>query len=1013
MIPRLLESLPVESIYLDFISELQVRGFEGEVSARFADRTVFSTDNSIYQRLPNLVVFPKTVDDVVRITSSSADPRFSALALTPRGGGTGTNGQALSDGIVVDISRNMNRILEINVAERWVRVEAGVVKDQLNAALKPHGLFFAPELSTSNRATIGGMISTDASGQGSCLYGKTRNHVLELSTVLLDGTLWHSRALRPTELEILKCRTDRVGAIHRVIDAIYRNKKDLIASIFPKLNRCLTGYDLAHIRDENGLFNLNNILCGSEGTLGMVVEAKLNVLPIPRCSALVNIRYKTFDNALRDAPNLMALSASSIETIDSKVLGLARQDVIWLGVKDFFPEDEVPAMGINLVEFLADSVEELNVILNRVEAYFQDDTRSTGRCGFTMAKDNASVERIWGMRKKAVGLLGNTKGEKRPIPFVEDTVVPPEHLADYIAEFRALLDSHKVDYGMFGHVDAGVLHVRPFIDMKDLQQEKLIRLISEEVVVLTKKYKGLLWGEHGKGIRSEFSPDFFGPLYACLQEIKAVFDPENRLNPGKIVAPDDARLLRIDSVPTRGQLDRVVPPHVRAAFTEALHCNGNGACFNYNQDDAMCPSWKATRDRRHSPKGRASLLREWLRQLAMHGVDPLAETARLRKESVIAKLPIRLTNSVTKRFGRYDFSNEVFEAMDGCLACKSCAGQCPVKVDVPEFRAKFLELYYSRYLRSPKDYLIASLESMLPAVSKISTLYNALIGSRVGRKVLRVFNLVETPVLTGIDLQTELRRRGFSNAISSDLNQLSPLEKSKSVIVVQDAFTSYFETRLVLDLFELLRELGFTPFLAPYAENGKPLHVNGFLKRFQRVAARTADKLVQLEKSGINLVGIDPSMTLAYRAEYVKVLGENAGPSVQLVQEWLADHVADLRRVPATRSPDFFLLPHCSEKTNVPSAITDWQKVFEALGLRLEIKASGCCGMAGTYGHEAKKRSISETIYGQSWGPIVRAQKKDEVLLATGYSCRCQAKLIDGIEIQHPVTALLTFFSAR
>ena len=418
----------------------------------------------------------------------------------------------------------MNRILEVNAAERWVRVEAGVVKDQLNAELARHGLFFAPELSTSNRATIGGMISTDACGQGSCLYGKTRHHVLELTTVLLDGTVWRSAPLDENELAAIVERPDRVGAIHQLLSDIARDKAELIDRHFPKLNRSLTGYDLAHIRDERGRFNLNAILCGSEGTLGFLVEAKLNVLPIPTHSALVNVRYDSFDAALRDARALISFGAASIETVDSKVLGLAQSDPIWEDVRAFLPDDDgQPAAGINLVEFIGYSEGEVEAPLGHITEVLATAGTSNGRRGFTVARGHEDVGRIWAMRKKAVGLLGNMKGDRRPIAFVEDTAVPPENLADYIAEFRAALDRRGLAYGMFGHVDAGVLHVRPAIDMKDPDQERLIREVTEEVVAITRKHGGLLWGEHGKGVRSEFSPAFFGPLYPSLQAIKAVF----------------------------------------------------------------------------------------------------------------------------------------------------------------------------------------------------------------------------------------------------------------------------------------------------------------------------------------------------------------------------------------------------------------------------------------------------------------------------------------------------------
>src|SRR5919206_2791384 len=305
MIPRLTDRPDPAPLYAAFQAELRASGFEGDLSPLYSDRTVLGTDNSIYQLLPQAIAFPRDTDDLVRIARLTGDPRFRSLKLAPRGGGTGTNGQSLTDGLVVDVSRHMNRILDIDVEQRRVRVQAGVVKDQLNAALAEHGLFFAPELSTSNRATIGGMINTDASGQGSCLYGKTRDHVLSLTTVLLDGTVWTSAPLDDRELAAVAARPDRVGAIHRLVDAIQRENAALIAERFPKLNRCLTGYDLAHIRDAQGRFDLNAILCGAEGTLGFIAEAELNVLPTPKYAALVNIRYDSFDAALRDARTLM------------------------------------------------------------------------------------------------------------------------------------------------------------------------------------------------------------------------------------------------------------------------------------------------------------------------------------------------------------------------------------------------------------------------------------------------------------------------------------------------------------------------------------------------------------------------------------------------------------------------------------------------------------------------------------------------------------------------------------
>jgi FAD/FMN-containing dehydrogenase/Fe-S oxidoreductase len=1002
MIPRLAEMPAPNAPSLDFLDELRLRGFAGDISTSFADRLVLATDNSIYQRQPQAVVFPREVEDLVRIARVAGDPRFHTVAIAPRGGGTGTNGQSLSDGIVVDVSRHMNRILEVNAAEGWVRVQPGVVKDQLNAAIAPLGMFFAPECSTSNRATLGGMISTDACGQGSCLYGKTRDHVLELSTVLLDGTLWTSRPIGDADFAAAAARPDMVGTIHRLLDGIARDKAALIAERFPPLNRCLTGYDLAHIRDAQGRFDLNSILCGSEGTLGMIAEARLRILPIPKRTALINLRYDSFDAALRDAPALMALGASSLETVDSKVLGLARNDIVWTGIAEFFPDDpQGPAPGVNLIEFTGDTAEAVQAGLDRVETLLASQGTGHGRRGHTIAWD-AAAERIQSMRKRGVGLLGNMQGDKRPIAFVEDTAVPPENLADYIAEFRAALDRRGLEYGMFGHVDAGVLHVRPALDMKAPGAERMVREITDEVFALTRKYNGLLWGEHGKGVRSEYVPAVFGPLYADLQAIKAAFDPRNQLNPGKIASPNGTALLAIDTVPMRGQLDRTVPEAVRATYDDALHCNGNGACFNWDEQDPMCPSWKATRERRHSPKGRSALFREWLRQLAAAGIDPNAEARALRQAPAWRGLSDRIRNTLARGRGEEDFSHEVKEAMDGCLACKSCSGQCPIKVDVPSFRSKFLELYHGRYLRPLKDYLVGGLEALLPLAARMPAVANLVLGSGIGRALGARAGLVDAPLLSGLNLLREAARRGIRRATPEALAAVPPDQRERHVVLVQDAFTSHFETGLVLDLAEAFTLLGFTPWIAPYRPNGKPLHVHGFLGAFGRQAAGNAAMLNALSATGIELVGIDPSMTLTYRGEYAGALGKEA-PKVALPQEFLARRLALLPQIEP--GDGFCLLPHCTERTNAATSIKDWQAVFARLGAPLLVLSSGCCGMAGTFGHEADHRAMSEQLYGMSWRKHVAAQGNR--LLASGYSCRSQVKRFDGIKLRHPVQALL------
>ncbi|WP_286238612.1 D-2-hydroxyglutarate dehydrogenase YdiJ [Neptuniibacter halophilus] len=1016
MIPRLSQVDTTEAIYLEFIEALKQAGFAGDLNPDYANRIVLSTDNSIYQMLPQGVLYPKHAADLVLIAKLADEARFAEVKMSARGGGTGTNGQSLTDGLIVDVSKHMNEVLEINQEERWVRVQGGVVKDQLNRALKPYGLFFAPELSTSNRATVGGMINTDASGQGSVMYGKTRDHVLELNSVLLGGALWNSKPLTDDELEQIKQREDRVGEIHRLVDHVFTEKKDLIDAKFPKLNRCLTGYDLAHIRDEQGRFNLNSVLCGAEGSLAFIAEAKLNVLPIPKYAALVNIKYDSFEASLRDATDLMDWNPTSIETIDSKVLNLAMGDIIWDTVSQYFPqaEGEPEIRGINLVEYTSDDEQALREDVAKLEAHLTAVAGQSGKSfGFSVVFGAAEINKVWTMRKKAVGLLGNAQGQERPIPFVEDTAVPPENLADFIMEFRKVLDDRNLAYGMFGHVDAGVLHVRPAIDMKDQAQESLIRDITDAVVALTVKYKGLLWGEHGKGVRSEYAPEFFGELYPELQRIKAGFDPRNQMNPGKIATPaiEGAELLKIDAVPTRGQYDRQISPMVRQEYDAAMFCNGNGACFNYDPNDAMCPSWKGTRQRIHSPKGRSSLIREWLRLMEKTGTDLVSEADKVKRSSFLGSLPKRIKNTLSKkRDQEYDFSHEVHESMMACLACKSCVGQCPIKVNVPDFRARFLEVYYGRYLRPAKDYMVGSLEYMIPWLARFPAPYNWAMQNRTLQGIFRKHaGMVDSPSICRNSLISGMKSRGVAFATPALIKSLTAEEREDAVIIVQDAFTSYFETQLVLDLVDLLTGLGFYVLMAPFKPNGKPLHVHGFMKAFEKAAADNAQMLKALNQTGVPLIGIDPSMTLTYRQEYGYVVPEKDLPEVQLIQEWLStqsDKLAAVARADQTET-EYKLLAHCTEKTNAAPSIRMWQQIYEALGLKLSLQPVGCCGMSGTFGHETANAETSRNIYQLSWSEVINDPANSNKLVATGYSCRSQVKRIDQVQVPHPIQMLL------
>ena len=1022
MIPRISLSESRPQFVHNFLSELRESTFSGDIKHDFGTRLVTATDNSIYQVLPQAVVYPKNTEDIQTVLKITEQQQFrQSIKITPRGGGTGTNGQSLTEGVVLDCSRFMNRILETNFKDGWVRVEPGVVLDQLNEHLAPHKVFFAPDLSTSNRATLGGMVNTDACGKGSRIYGRTSDHIIELTCILSSGEVLQSIPLDSETLAEYKQKSGISGNVFKVVDQVVSDKAELIQEVFPKMSRFMTGYNLAKVYENSAKnFNLNYLLSGSEGTLAVVSEAKLRLTQLPKHKRLLVVKYEAFDDALRNAEVLVESDPSAIETIDEKILSLAKEDEIYLKIKNFIADEtgkpeskNHPTRTINLVEFCGSNKSNLEkqvaALCKIIDAKKYDSGEATG---YYRTSDSQEISDLWNLRKKGVGLLGNTKGEKKPLPFVEDTAVPPKNLASYISEFRKLLESFGLEYAMFGHVDVGCLHVRPALDLKNPEEESWIRELSDKVVELVKKYEGVMWSEHGRGFRSEYTAEFFGEeLHQDLRRIKEAFDPNNRLNPGKIVTPLSLsdQVVRLEG-PLRGHKDRQITPELLKEYESAINCNGNGACFDFSPDHVMCPSSRITRDRVHSPQGRAGLMREWLRILSLNqGVSASANKPR----GFLYNLLNKVQKSWRKKHGEYDFSHEVYESMAGCLVCKACATQCPVHVDVPELRSKFLDLYHSRYLRPLKDYLVGSTESFGRLFSQMPSVANIFFSWPLSSMLLKEqIGLRDLPEYS----PEPVRRRLLNSAAPAfDLDGLilrTPEELEQSVILLQDAFTSFYESQLVLEFYELLCHLGYTVYVAPFHPNGKPLHVKGFLDKFQKVAEKNTKWLIHVARSGIPMVGLDPSVVLTYRDEYLKILGENELPfEVLLPQELLVKSSEKFREFAVSAKsnlPEYQLLGHCTEKTQVQLSQEQWQEVFKVFGLSLQLIPVGCCGMAGTYGHETEHFEESRGIYNLSWKNKIPAdQFLRQNILATGFSCRSQVKRFEGFRPLHPLQALL------
>jgi FAD/FMN-containing dehydrogenase/Fe-S oxidoreductase len=1010
--PRLAPETHPDGPVGEYLRALRRSRYRGSIRTDLGARLVRASDNSIYEQLPKAVLEPRDECDVVAAMRLLGDPRFASVAMAPRGGGTGTDGSALVDGIVIDLARGLDRIVEIDVTRRFVRVQPGVVLAQLNAALAPLGFRFGPTVSPHDRATLGGMIATDAAGKGSRLHGKTSDHVRRLRTVLPGGEVLEARRLEREESDATIAAGGREARLLAAVrDALDRDEVTAaLADRWPVLARPLAGYTLPKAFDRaTGAIDLAALVCGAEGTLGIVVEAELAIVPLAKHRRMVFVGYRSFDEAVAAAAPLGAFIPSAIETMDETVLALARTDEAWQGLDETL--GEIGALGaVNLVEFEGDDPSSLA----SKAAAMAEAANGSGAATVQVIEHEPARRALWEVRERAVGLLGNMPGDRQPVAFVEDCAVPPERLPEFVREFRAILDRHGLASGMYGHVDAGCLHVRPALDLRDEADERLVREIADEVAALTHRLGGVLWGEHGKGFRSRFNEGFFGPvLMQAFTRIKTAFDPRNQMNPGKIAVPEGVSptLLTIEAS-SRGSRDRAIEPALAARHAHAIRCNGNAACQSIDLERAMCPSLKISRDPRHGPRGRAILMREWMRRVSREGWREASEW----REPSWSSWPIRVWRRL---MSRRDFSHEVREAMDGCLSCKACAGSCPVKVSVPEFRSAFLHHYHRRYARSLGDCLVAGLEEALPRLDRMGGLVNAATSLVSVEALVRlVAGLVNPPRLARPSLEDRLRPLGVAIEPIESLATLPHDESGREAILLQDAFSTYLDPQATVGVVRLLQSLGVRPRVAAYFPSGKGRHVKGELGRFERIARANLARLESLASSGRPIVGIDPATTLVFRDELPKALGLAASdvPKVQLLAEWL-DSRPDLSTSVGVGPSDaaaIRLFAHCTARAIAPESTRQWQRVFARFGCELSSEPVGCCGMGGAWGHEAANAADSLGIFGLSWASRMPHDESGwEALACEGFSCRSQIERICSRRVRSPAEVLADRLQSR
>jgi len=949
-----------------------------------AARSVYATDNSIYQLEPACVVLPTKavqVADVLAANFASSEPS----PVVARGAGTGTNGQSLTNGMMIDVKRHLNQILEIDADALTAKVQPGVVAAQLNAAVSQHGLFWAPHASTLNRATVGGMIATDAAGKGSLVYGRTSSHVLALDVVLADGTPWHA-APTPVEEATARAKVDnRIGRLWRSLLALAVTADQQID--LPCLARGFSGYGIDRLRryepDRNGnlveVIDPIALLAGSEGTLAVITAATVRLTPTPKHTVLVVAGYGTFADALDDAVELGATEPTAIECFDHTTLQRGRSSVAW------------PALGrivdrqtnaVLLLEYTAETPPDMAEVLDRLDAT----GRRTHHEVVLDPKDRAA---IWKVRADAVGLLAKVAVSSvastpdsdtepgppsapivaRPTAFVEDCAVPVGEMSSFIAGFRALLDRRNLDYAMFGHADVGCVHVRPALDLTDPGHHRMISSITDEVIDLVAEHGGILWGEHGRGFRGADSARLLSPeVIELMRAVKEAFDPEDLLNPGKLYRPtsNEQPLVRLDEPPVRGDLNRLVAVAERQEFADAFACNGNGLCHHYDASEVMCPSYKATGDVALSPKGRADLVRAWLAARAQ------GETDRQRE----------IGESLVTNF-------------DQCLSCSACTGHCPIEVDIPEVKSRFLDNYYDQAgLRRPWiHHLMSRFETVAALTSRIPS-----VAMKPGAWIVgQALAMRDLPVPSGPRNSALAHREQFEPGPVGERD-------GPDVVVMADVFTSVLEPQVGSAAVSVLEQLDYLVQVNQLVASGKYDHVKGMRRRFAKAVDRQARSVSQIVNAGAVPAVVEPAVGLLHQHEYPAMRPNYPADSVKPVVSLIVDRID---RVPAIGGgQSVVLLGHCTERAAAPQWLDQWAMVLTAAGFDVSVPELGCCGMAGVFGHEKANQNLSSQIYELSWGPAVQSLG-DAIAVATGYSCRSQTKRFGGVGIKHPLELLV------
>ncbi len=920
-------------------------------------RIAYATDASIYRQMPQGVAYPKTVGDIKILLSKA---RVRKTHLIPRAAGTSIAGQVVGDGIVVDISRYMNRILEINAKERWVRVEPGVVRDELNLALKPYNLFFSPETSTSNRCCIGGMVGNNSCGTHSLVYGSTRHHVIGLKGVLSDGTEFECTTKQMTfspdsrvgrQVEKLLVNWQKDSNIQNLLEEHFPDKSLRRRSCGYALDECLSGETI----------NLPALLTGSEGTLAFITEITLSLNQLPSPSFLVVQQLNNINDAW--TANLEALkeSPTAVELIDGEILRLALNN---------------PGARRNMEVLNLDAN---NLPASLLVAEFPLD--STPKMDGQRVTESNHIAAVWNLRKAGLGVLTGTDSDAKPIGVIEDTAVAPERLAAYMNDFRFMMTQLGLNCVYYGHISTGELHLRPILNIKKETDRRLFREVATQTAELVKKHRGSLSGEHGDGrLRGEFIPLLYGQeVYDLFCQLKDAFDPNGLLNVGKIVrTPPMDQFLRYEiNQQYNIASSRRLRDDYETIARQIERCNGSGDCRKSALiGGTMCPTFKVSGEEIQTTRARANVLREVLTR------------------------------------GNLPDSKEVQEVLSSCLACKACRSECPSNVDMTHLRSKVLQLYYDATHVPFRTWMIAHMAQVERLGSCFSTIYNWFATNKITASLLKrmMHFAVERriPALSRLTMRQLIKNEKTAQPTLND--------ERPAVFLFADEFTNYQDAELGLTFARLLSKLGYNVIVPKHGESGRAAISKGCLHLAAKYATRNVKALAPLISAQSPLVGIEPSCILSFRDEYPELMPTSQlvqqalemAPNCMLYDEFLCREIDEGRINPEIfehLTADIWLHGHCHQKALVGVDKTARLLRYATSG-EVHVIPSGCCGMAGAFGYDKDHYATSMSIGEMTLFPAVRNASTHDIIAAPGTSCREQILDGTGIHAKHPIQVL-------